>query len=254
MASAERGPQWTWGKLVKLGKILRDDASDEAAGNGSVTAGSDDDVQRFAEGLNALSAADKRERVEQACTRTFGSLGRLALCDLGSVSRPAGVLMAATHALILHEARARGAALACTGAIEDDTGDAWSSEEEWPELLPQGWRRGDSSFSFRYSTAPGSGRRRTFVVKGVPMGASTLLVSAMELADEGSSSSADSAPASCGLPVGDFVATSHSADTIRSALAGESGHFADGLCGLLTRASAVQLAGVINRQLLDALL
>lgn len=253
----------TWQDLVDLGDCCRQ-AKSRAAGD-AVDVGSAG-VEAFVEGLRADGDAAAMERqVEDASVRPLGAVGRLALCDLGGLglSKPSDVLMAAVHVTALvqyQQGEGRdGVSLRCTGV---DGNEGWDQAAAWPELFPAGWlHEQPRSYSFRYAIvgAPASVRRSSVLVKGVMMGSNTLMLSAVVTgaatdadADEEDGDD-DEALVSASLSVKDYVAGGKRSGTVQAAVDNSDGSGL-GLCGLVTRASALQLAQVVREQLLDPLL
>ncbi|GBG32426.1 Hypothetical Protein FCC1311_086512 [Hondaea fermentalgiana] len=256
------GSSWTpstWADVAAVGTVCRTGAESEELSS----------ARGFVETLSAQHGEQEmRKEVEAAAKKVLGSLGHLALCDVAKLSKPSDVLMAAVHIIVLGSAEALRVDMKPSGTAHDDEDDeddedndeddapkngnsAWSSDANWPEVFPDGWLVDrPRSYSIRYNLSSSEAARqaklegKTFVLKGVLMSGSSLLVSAML---EGTGVDAD--PVSAALRVSDFVAGAG-----RSAVdaAREDGRL--GLCGLITAASALQLGEVVRSEVLRPLL
>jgi hypothetical protein len=260
---ASTAPTKTWADLRELGLAARRHADGRPIGNGSA-------VDAWASKAAATKTRAEFERaVEEQAAAPLGPVGRLALCEPGdALGSAAAVLMAAAHAVVLGEARAMGVELQVAGNGEDG-----ALAPQWPELFPAGWAS-PGGFGFKYrvlrlAKAEGDAaelaKSFTLLLKGTTMGKNLLALTALasqqpQLPPQPTQQAPpqhyqqhqggdEEALVTCQLVVKDFVAGAAGAAAVQAALAG-----ADGLCSLVTRASALQLAATLRDGMLAPLL
>ncbi len=228
-------------------------------------------AQAFLDHINNETYEKRVQIVENICKRQFGVLGLLGLCKMEDVRHPSTLLMAAAHVLLIEVSREElDLVLTCTGNEINQTPE-WNHEVNWPELFPDGWNKGvdEKSFSFCYkvSQLPNcddhDAIKRTgnvhILIKGIQMGSNMFVLNGVVVDSENSDrlhkkdwSPNLQPPVTCGLNISDFVAMSKNCEGGVPLLANENDSV--GLCGIITRASALQLSITIKRQILHPLL
>jgi len=257
----------TWSELVAFGDALR-----RRSEGAAVLQDRFGRIGAWVASVTANGEPALRHKAEALAQKPLGPLGRLALCELGAtLRRPPDVLMAVVHVLLLRNATEHGVSLRCVGIVDDDDDDEEEEEEEgeeddddngdtsaqkmtfdpearWPEIFPDGWLIAKPrSYSFRYLVVANHASREQLdgaqlAIKGAIMGSSKLLVNGM-LQGKGTQGKE---PVSASISIKDFVASS-SKDAVEKSFENET----LGVCGLITRASALQLAGLVRTELLE---